>query len=106
MEAKIIALGPEKVSHHAADLTKLNVFDVAPSSIPPGQKSDWETAIEANRFIAKFIFPPLDPGYHFEIKQPQKLIRQNIPRACPAAARDKISRCVTMETRHDLGSRA
>ena len=38
MEAKIIALGPEKVSHHAADLTKLNVFDVAPSSIPSAKK--------------------------------------------------------------------
>ena len=71
MEAKIIALGPEKVSHHAADLTKLNVFDVAPSSIPSAKKTDWEAAIKANKGIAKFIFPPLDPGYHFEIKQPQ-----------------------------------
>jgi hypothetical protein len=70
MEAKIIALGPEKVSHHAADLTKLNVFDVAPSSIPSGKKNAWEAAIKANKSIAKFIFPPLDPGYHFEIKQP------------------------------------
>jgi len=71
MEAKIIALGPEKVSHHAADLTKLNVFDVAPSSIPSGKKAAWEAAIKGNKAIAKFIFPPLDPGYHFEIKQPQ-----------------------------------
>ena len=71
MEAKIIALGPEKVSHHAADLTKLNVFDVAPSSIPSGRKAAWEAAIKGNKAIAKFIFPPLDPGYHFEIKQPK-----------------------------------
>ena len=71
IEAKIIALGPAKVSHHAADLTKLNVFDVAPSSIPSGRKKDWEAAIKGNKGIAKFIFPPLDPGYHFEIKQPK-----------------------------------
>lgn len=70
MEAKIIAIGPSKVSHHAADLSKLNVFDVAPSSIPSAKKKDWEAAIKANKSIAKFIFPPLDPGYHFEIKQP------------------------------------
>ena len=71
MEAKILALGPEKVSHHAADPTKLNVFDVAPSSIPSAKKNGWEAAIKANKGIAKFIFPPLDPGYHFEIKQPK-----------------------------------
>ena len=71
MEAKIIALGPEKVSRRAADLTKLNVFDVTPSSIPSGKKAAWEAAIKANKSIAKFIFPPLDPGYHFEIKQPK-----------------------------------
>lgn len=70
MEAKIIAIGPQKVSHHAADLSKMNVFDVAPSSIPSSKKSGWEAAIKANKSIAKFIFPPLDPGYHFEIKQP------------------------------------
>ncbi len=70
MEAKIIAIGPAKVSHHAAYLSKMNVFDVAPSSIPSSKKKDWEAAIKANKSIAKFIFPPLDPGYHFEIKQP------------------------------------
>ena len=70
MEAKIIAIGPSNVSHHAADPKVLNVFDVAPNSIPSDKKSAWEAAIKANKSIAKFIFPPADPGYHFEIKQP------------------------------------
>lgn len=71
MEAKIVALGPSNVSHHAADPKVLNVFDVAPNSIPSGKKGAFEAAIKANKSIAKFIFPPADPGYHFEIKQPQ-----------------------------------
>jgi hypothetical protein len=70
MEAKIIEIGPSKVSHHSADPKILNVFDVAPSSIPAAKKKAWEAAIKANKDIAKFIFPPADPGYHFEIKQP------------------------------------
>jgi hypothetical protein len=71
MEAKINALGPANVSHHCADPKKVNVFDVAPSSIPAGKKKAFEAAIRANKSIARFFFPPLDPGYHFEIKQPQ-----------------------------------
>ena len=70
MEQKIIAIGPSNVSHHAADPKVLNVFDVAPSSIPSNKKTAWEAAITANKSVAKFIFPPADPGYHFEIKQP------------------------------------
>jgi hypothetical protein len=70
MQAKIIEVGPSNVSHHAADPKRLNVFDVAPSSIPIARKHAWEAAIKANHEISKFIFPPSDPGYHFEIKQP------------------------------------
>ena len=40
MEAKIIALGPTKVSHHAADPNILCVFDVAPSSITKKEAFD------------------------------------------------------------------
>ena len=71
MEAKVIEVGPRRVSNHAADLTKMNVFDVAPSSIPSDRKTEWEKAIKANADIGKYIFPPGDPGYHFEIPQPQ-----------------------------------
>ena len=38
MKAKIIAVGPTKVSRHATDTSILNVFDVAPSSIPTDKK--------------------------------------------------------------------
>jgi hypothetical protein len=69
MEAKIIAIGPTKVSHHAADPNILCVFDVAPSSIT--KKSAFEKAVKADKRVNKFITPPLDPGYHLEIPQPK-----------------------------------
>lgn len=69
MEAKIIAIGPTKVSHHAADPNILCVFDVAPSSIT--KKAAFETAVTADKRVKKFLKPPLDPGYHLEIPQPQ-----------------------------------
>jgi hypothetical protein len=68
MEAKIIAIGPTKVSHHAADPNVLCVFDVAPSSI--AKKAAFEKAVRADRRVKKFLTPPLDPGYHLEIPQP------------------------------------
>jgi hypothetical protein len=69
MEAKIIAIGPTKVSHHAADPNVLCVFDVAPSSIT--KKAAFEKAVQADKRVKKFLKPPLDPGYHLEIPQPQ-----------------------------------
>lgn len=68
MEAKIIEIGPTKVSHHAADPNMLCVFDVAPSSI--AKKAAFEKAVRADKRVKKFITPPLDPGYHLEIPQP------------------------------------
>lgn len=70
MEAKIIAIGPTKVSHHAADPNVLCVFDVAPSSIP--KKAEFEKAVRADKRVSKFLTPPLDPGYHLEIPQPKQ----------------------------------
>jgi hypothetical protein len=69
MEAKIIAIGPTNVSHHAADPNILCVFDVAPSSID--KKAAFEKAVKADKRVKKFIVPPLDPGYHLEIPQPK-----------------------------------
>ena len=68
MEAKIIAIGPTKISHHAADPNILCVFDVAPSSI--AKKAEFEKAVKADKRVKKFIVPPLDPAYHLEIPQP------------------------------------
>lgn len=70
MEAKIIAIGPTKISHHAADPNVLCVFDVAPSSI--SKKAEFEKAVKADKRVSKFITPPLDPGYHLEIPQPKQ----------------------------------
>lgn len=70
MEAKIIAIGPTKVSHHAADPNVLCVFDIAPSSI--AKKAAFEKAVKADKRVKTFIVPPLDPGYHLEIPQPKK----------------------------------
>jgi len=69
MEAKIIAIGPTKVSHHAADPSVLCVFDVAPSSV--AKKAEFEKAVRADKRVRKFIVPPLDPAYHLEIPQPK-----------------------------------
>lgn len=70
MEAKINAVGPTKVSHHAADPSVLCVFDVSPSSI--AKKAAFEKAVRADKRVSKFLTPPLDPGYHLEIPQPKK----------------------------------
>src|SRR5215213_7531998 len=64
MEAKIIAVGPTKISHHA-DPSVLCVFDVAPSSV--ANKAAFEKAVRADKRVSKFLTPPLDPGYHLEI---------------------------------------
>jgi hypothetical protein len=68
MEAKIIAIGPTKISHHAADPNILCVFDVAPSSI--AKKAEFEKAVKADKRVRKFLMPPVDPAYHLEIPQP------------------------------------
>jgi hypothetical protein len=64
----INAVGPEKVSRHAADPKRLNVFDVAPSSI--ADKHAFEAAVRGEQRVSKFLVPPADPGYHLEIPQP------------------------------------
>lgn len=72
MEAKIIAIGPGKVSHHCADPAKLNVIDVAPLSI--GDKPAFEKAVHSaltKGTLSRFLEPGGgDPAYHLEIPQP------------------------------------
>lgn len=69
MTDKIRELGPTNVSRHASDPHKLNVFDVAPSSIT--DKVGFEHAVKNDKRIAYFLLPPKDPGYHLEIPQPK-----------------------------------
>lgn len=72
MEAKINAIGPEKVSRHCANPSVLNVVDVAPSSI--ANKHAFENAVNValnSGKVSRFITPGNgDPAYHIEIPQP------------------------------------
>ena len=72
MEAKINALGPSTVSHHCADPAKLNVVDVAPSSVASGARfvQAVQSAIKARK-VSKLLTPGNnDPAFHIEIPQP------------------------------------
>lgn len=73
MQAKIIALDPSKISNHVADPMKLNVIDIAPSSIDPSLRSPFVAAVQGEKRVAKYLGPPKDPAYHLEIPQPEKL---------------------------------
>lgn len=72
MEAKIRAIGPDKVSRHCADPARLNVVDVAPSSIakPKAFENAVRAAITQGK-VSKFLTPASnDPAFHIEIPQP------------------------------------
>lgn len=72
MKAKIDAIGPGKVSRHAADINVLNVVDIAPSSITTDKRLKFEKAVKAENRISRYFTPPKDPAYHLEIPQPEK----------------------------------
>ena len=72
MAAKIVALDPSKVSSHVADPAKLNVIDIAPSSIDPALRKLFVDAVDGDERISKYFGPPKDPAYHLEIPQPEK----------------------------------
>lgn len=63
MQAKIVELGPSKVSKHCSDTHY--VFDVAPSSIKDHGK--FVAAAEAHQAVSKLLKPPTDPAFHLEI---------------------------------------
>jgi hypothetical protein len=67
MKTKIDEIGPEKLSNHGGDQSKFNVFDVAPSSVDAKQKAEFIKQTEADSRVTKFLKPPSDPGFHFEI---------------------------------------
>lgn len=69
MTRKINTIGPRHVSRHAGDPSKLNVVDIAPSSIPAASAHKFETAVAAEKRVSKFLLPPTDPSYHLEIPQ-------------------------------------
>jgi vancomycin permeability regulator SanA len=72
MQAKIVALGPTTVSHHCADPSKLNVVDVAPSSVANTTSfvHAVQSAIKTGK-VSKLLTPGNnDPAFHIEIPQP------------------------------------
>ncbi len=72
MTEKINSLGPRNVSRHTADPEKLNVIDIAPSSIRLPLRAKFEATVKRDPRVSKFLTPPLDPAYHLEIPQPQR----------------------------------
>jgi stalled ribosome rescue protein Dom34 len=74
MERKILQLGPGSVSRHCADFAKLNVVDIAPSSISnrAGFISAVNDAVKRG-VVSKFLQPGNnDPAFHLEIPQLQQ----------------------------------
>ena len=72
MEAKIRTFEPmSQVSKHLADPAALNVFDVAPSSIPAKKRATFVDAVNADARVNKFLHPgnSTDPAYHIEVPQ-------------------------------------
>jgi hypothetical protein len=69
MLARILEIGPEKVSRHAADPRVLNVFDVSPASV--ARQTAFVQAARNDRRVAKVLTPAEnDPAFHLEIPQP------------------------------------
>ena len=60
MEAKIIAIGPAKVSYHAADLSKMNVPMLAPLQLHRQKKPGKPPSGEE---VHRQLLPALDPAY-------------------------------------------
>lgn len=70
MSTKISYLGSSKVFRHTGDPNKLNVVDIAPSSINLTLRKKFEDAVKNDTRVSKFLTPPGDPAYHLEIPQP------------------------------------
>lgn len=69
MTAKILTVGPARVSRHVGDPSKINVIDIAPSSINLALRRRFEVAVSGDSRVSKFLSPPGDPAYHIEIPQ-------------------------------------
>ncbi len=70
MSVKITNIGPGNVSLHVGDPKKINVVDIAPSSINLALRKKFESAVNGDARVSKFLTPPADPAYHVEIPQP------------------------------------
>ena len=68
MISKIYELGPQTVSKHCADSSKLNVVDVSRSKL--SDKDAFLSALQSNSSILKYIDEPSNGCVHIEILQP------------------------------------
>ncbi len=73
MKEKIDGVGPSNVTQHAADASKVCVFDVGPASVPADKHAKLTEAGKAavGTSLLKFIPYPADPGFHFEVAVPE-----------------------------------
>lgn len=72
MTAMVIAAGPSRVSLHCADPARLNVIDIAPSSIvdPGAFLAALKNALTQGT-LSRFFSPGNhDPAFHIEVPQP------------------------------------
>ena len=86
MEAKIQTFDPmSQVSKHLADPEVLNVFDVAPNSIPSKQQQAFVDAVASDARVSKFLHPgnSTDPAYHIEVPQKTETMPSVLPTAEP-----------------------
>jgi hypothetical protein len=72
LTAEIVQVGPGNVSLHCADPARLNVVDIAPSSVhDPGAFSAAIAQAQAGGRISRFFTPGShDPAFHIEVPQP------------------------------------
>ena len=73
MVARILEVGPDKVSRHAADPKVLNVFDISPSSVSASEdvQQAFVRVARKDPRVSKVLTPAdNDPAFHLEIPQP------------------------------------
>jgi hypothetical protein len=70
MEAKIMELGPTRVSKHCCGPdSPYWVIDIKPSSIPDAVEAKFISHAIAHPRMLKVLRPPSDPAIHFEISK-------------------------------------
>jgi hypothetical protein len=67
MTDKINILGPQTVSAHCGDQTKINIIDIAPSSV--SNVTNFQKELKSNPGVSRLIPFPKDPAIHIEINQ-------------------------------------
>lgn len=67
MTDKINKLGPQTVSPHCGDPSKINAIDISPKSV--SNVSNFQNNLKSNPGVSNLIPFPKDPAIHVEIKQ-------------------------------------